>query len=655
MFIIFFLIWFFCFSQNFSQALENNYNHSTIKIVPEKILFNDDNYFYFGIEINLEKGWKTYWKNPGDAGAPISIEFDNKIGILEKKVLFPFPQKFVEKSITTIGYENRVIFPVRLKLNREIEKINTNITIQYLVCKEVCIPLESKHKLDYILKEANYDFQRSIVYDFFKKVPLKNSGYFLFEGKVLSKKKKIELSFKNSKNKNIKAFAYSDDVNLYTNVMFGDSNYVVTLYANESLENLKSPISLVISDGLKYKEIILDNLKNDFEETPHLFKFLILAFLGGIILNFMPCVLPVLSLKLFSLVKIGSEDALKVKSHIIFIVLGIFSSFLFLSFFIIAMKFLGHSIGWGFQFQNLYFLLFITTVVFIFSLNLLGFFDIILPGKLLNNLNSYINSNKSNGYYFSGVFATLMATPCSAPFLGTAIGFSAITSNLNILLIFISIALGFSLPYLLIFLNPKLLKLIPKPGQWMDSFKFILGLILLSTSGWLMKLSGVEETFILLIILLVTVFSLILFFNLKKMFSSLIFLIVTFWLLIKPFQNSKNQNEWVDFDEQILNLEVSKDKVLLLDLTADWCITCQINKQTTLENEDLIKYFRSNNIFLMRGDWTKPDDKILNFIKKNNRLGVPLNIIYGPKKKNGLLLPEILTKDLIIDNINLVK
>ena len=147
----------------------------------------------------------------------------------------------------------------------------------------------------------------------------------------------------------------------------------------------------------------------------------------------------------------------------------------------------------------------------------------------------------------------------------------------------------------------------------------------------------------------------ILFFNIKKLISSLIFSIVIFLYLIKPFQNTQNQNDWVEFDEQILNLEVSNNKVLLLDLTADWCITCQINKQTTLENEDLIKYFKSNNIFLMRGDWTKPNDKILNFIKKNGRLGIPLNIIYGPRNKNGILLPEILTKDLIIDNIKLVK
>ena len=655
MFFFYLLILFSCFSQNFSQALESNYNHSTIKIVPDQILLSDDNYFYFGIEINLEKDWKTYWKNPGDAGAPITIEFDNNQGILEKKILFPFPEKFVDKSITTIGYENRVIFPIRLKLNREIEEINTNITLQYLVCKEVCIPLKSKHKIEYFLKDANLNFKESIIYDFFQKVPLKNSGYFSLESKVFFKTNKIELSLKNFKNKNIKAFAYSDDVNFSTNVRFRDKNHIISLYANESLENIKSPISLVISDGLKYKEIILDNLKNDFGKKPYLFNFLILAFLGGLILNFMPCVLPVLSLKLLSLVKIGSEDAIKVKNNIISIVLGIFTSFLFLSLFIITMKFLGHSIGWGFQFQNLYFLVFITTIVFIFSLNLLGFFEIILPVKLFNNINEYINSNKTSGYYFSGVFATLMATPCSAPFLGTAIGFSAITSNLNILMIFISVALGFSLPYLLIFLNPKFLKIIPKPGQWMDVFKFILGLILLATSGWLMKLSGIDEVFILIIILLVTTLSLILFFNIKKLFTSLIFSIVIFLFLIKPFQNTQKQNNWVDFDEQILNLEVSNDKVLLLDLTADWCITCQINKQTTLENEDLIEFLKSNNILLMRGDWTKPNDKILNFIKKNGRLGIPLNIIYGPRKKNGILLPEILTKDLIIDNIMLVK
>ena len=444
-------------------------------------------------------------------------------------------------------------------------------------------------------------------------------------------------------------------MNLSTNVRLSDKNHVISLYADESLENIKSPISLVISDGLKYKEIILDNLKNDSGKKTYLFNFLILAFLGGLILNFMPCVLPVLSLKLLSLVKIGSESAIKVKNNIISIVLGIFSSFLFLSLFIITMKFLGHSIGWGFQFQNLYFLIFITSIVFIFSLNLLGFFEIILPGKLFNNINEYINSNKISGYYFSGVFATLMATPCSAPFLGTAIGFSAITSNLNILMIFISVALGFSSPYLLIFVNPKFLKIIPKPGQWMDVFKFILGLILLATSGWLMKLSGIDEVFILIITLLVTALSLILFFNIKKLISSLIFSIVIFLYLIKPFQNTQKQNDWVEFDEQILNLEVSNNKVLLLDLTADWCITCQINKQTTLENEDLIEFLKSNNIFLMRGDWTKPNDKILNFIKKNGRLGIPLNIIYGPRNKNGILLPEILTKDLIIDNIKLVK
>ena len=243
-------------------------------------------------------------------------------------------------------------------------------------------------------------------------------------------------------------------MNLSTNVRFSDKNHVISLYADESLENIKSPISLVISDGLKYKEIILDNLKNDSGKKPYLFNFLILAFLGGLILNFMPCVLPVLSLKLLSLVKIGSESAIKVKNNIISIVLGIFSSFLFLSLFIITMKFLGHSIGWGFQFQNLYFLIFITSIVFIFSLNLLGFFEIILPGKLFNNINEYINSNKISGYYFSGVFATLMATPCSAPFLGTAIGFSAITSNLNILMIFISVALGFFVAILIDFCKP---------------------------------------------------------------------------------------------------------------------------------------------------------------------------------------------------------
>ena len=216
-----------------------------------------------------------------------------------------------------------------------------------------------------------------------------------------------------------------------------------------------------------------------------------------------------LSLKLLSLVKVAHNQKSDKKHN--FNNIWNFS-FIFISFLIVFLK--SGGIGWGFQFQNIYFLVIITLIIFLFSLNLLGFFEIILPNKLVTKIDKLANSNNVKSYFLSGVFATLMATPCSAPFLGTAIGFSSMTNSTNILIIFGLIALGFSFPYFLILLNPKLLKLIPKPGKWMISFKYILGLILLITSSWLMKLSGIDLAIIYFLNFLM-IFSIIILFNKK--------------------------------------------------------------------------------------------------------------------------------------------
>ena len=326
-----------------------------------------------------------------------------------------------------------------------------------------------------------------------------------------------------------------------------------------------------------------------------------------------------------------------------------------MSILIIFFKSIGTQVGWGFQFQNVYFLFTITIIILIFALNLLGFFEILLPHSLLNKLNKITSSNNNGGYFLSGMFATLMATPCSAPFLGTAIGFSAITSNQNIFFIFSFIALGFSLPYFLILLKPTFLKFIPTPGEWMLNFKFFLGLILLITSSWLMSLLRVPDIINLLIFLAIITLSLIFFKNTKRIFFSFIFTILFLIFIISPFENKSSKFEWMEFDKMTLNKLIQDNKIVLLDFTADWCITCQLNKKTTLENSKLQSFFNKENVLLMRGDWTKRDEKILNFIKSYDRLGIPVNIIYGPNNKKGVILPEILTKKIVIDNINKVK
>ena len=203
--------------------------------------------------------------------------------------------------------------------------------------------------------------------------------------------------------------------------------------------------------------------------------------MGGFILNFMPCVFPVLSLKVMSMIQLRQFEKFKIKQFSFLIISGIIFSFIILASILVILKSFGIFVGWGFQFQNTYFLIILSSIILLFSLNLLGFFEIILPNFLVNYFGKLERKENKSGYFFSGMFATLMATPCSAPFLGTAIGFASLTSNLNIFLIFLSISVGFSIPYFFLIFKPSLLNLFPKPGKWMVSFKYFLGIILLLT------------------------------------------------------------------------------------------------------------------------------------------------------------------------------
>ena len=653
MFILFFTLFFLALLTDAKS--EDNFNqHSSLEIIPKDYLLKDKNYFYFGVKIILEEGWKTYWKNPGEAGAPMSIDFNDNSGILEKEILFPFPKRFTDYEIETIGYEKEIIFPVRLKLDENKKKITSKINLQYLVCKDICIPISIEKNFNHSLDKSSKDIKKSILYNYLEKVPRQNINYFSIKELKKISDKKISFKIDDLNFDKINVFAFSNLSTLSTKT-FSKNNFSLIEVITDDNFNENEAIDLVISDGQKIEEIKINTSDFKLGKDRKIFYFLLLALLGGIILNFMPCVLPVLSLKMISLLNVSNESQFLIKKNILSIISGIFFSFISLSILIIFFKSIGTQVGWGFQFQNVYFLFTITIIILIFALNLLGFFEILLPHSLLNKLNKITSSNNNGGYFLSGMFATLMATPCSAPFLGTAIGFSAITSNQNIFFIFSFIALGFSLPYFLILLKPTFLKFIPTPGDWMLNFKFFLGLILLITSSWLMSLLRVPDIINLLIFLAIITLSLIFFKNTKRIFFSFIFTILFLIFIISPFENKSSKFEWMEFDKMTLNKLIQDNKIVLLDFTADWCITCQLNKKTTLENSKLQSFFNKENVLLMRGDWTKRDEKILNFIKSYDRLGIPVNIIYGPNNKKGVILPEILTKKIVIDNINKVK
>ena len=643
------ILLFFSFTESQSTIVKNKY--SKIEIIPEKIL-KKNGYYLFGIKLLLNEGWKTYWKNPGEAGASISANWVDNSGILETEILFPFPKKYLDHGVTTIGYDKKVVFPVLIKLEPEQKEINKELVINYLICKEICIPLTEKLNVNFLIDDSSaikFDDQIS---QYLKKIPKIDSGIFQIDEIIKVNEKKIQILFKFGDyfRNNYEMFSFSKDSNSRLELVQTHERLSAFIDFDENINEIKTPILISISDGKNLEEIQIN--KEDIKTKSSLIYFLLLAFIGGLILNFMPCVLPVLSLKLYSLVKISESQANNIRKYSFASFLGIIFSFILLSLIIILFKVIGTDLGWGFQFQNFGFLLVVSCIIFIFCINLLGFFEILLSSTLLNKLNSYASEQSFRSYFLSGVFSTLMATPCSAPFLGTAIGFSITSSYQNIILIFIFISFGFALPYIISSVRPSLVSILPKPGKWMENFKLILGLILLITFGWFLSLMNFNAFTIITLTFIILLYFIFLKRNQFSIITSVVCLTIISYFLIP---SSKDSLVWEKFDETLLNKQIENGDLILLDFTASWCVTCQVNKITTLDSKKLKDFIIQNNVKIMRGDWSKRDKDILEFISKYGRFGIPVNIVFGPRDGKGVILPEILSKDIVINQLNLIK
>ena len=643
------ILLFFSFTESQSTIVKNKY--SKIEIIPEKIL-KKNGYYLFGIKLLLNEGWKTYWKNPGEAGASISANWVDNSGILETEILFPFPKKYLDHGVTTIGYDKKVVFPVLIKLEPEQKEINKELVINYLICKEICIPLTEKLNVNFLIDDSSaikFDDQIS---QYLKKIPKIDSGIFQIDEIIKVNEKKIQILFKFGDyfRNNYEMFSFSKDSNSRLELVQTHERLSAFIDFDENINEIKTPILISISDGKNLEEIQIN--KEDIKTKSSLIYFLLLAFIGGLILNFMPCVLPVLSLKLYSLVKISESQANNIRKYSFASFLGIIFSFILLSLIIILFKVIGTDLGWGFQFQNFGFLLVVSCIIFIFCINLLGFFEILLPSTLSNKLNSYASEQSFRSYFLSGVFSTLMATPCSAPFLGTAIGFSITSSYQNIIIIFIFISFGFALPYIISSVRPSLVSILPKPGKWMENFKLILGLILLITFGWFLSLMNFNAFTIITLTSIILLYFILLKRNQFSIITSVVCLTIISYFLIP---SSKDSLVWEKFDETLLNKQIENGDLILLDFTASWCVTCQVNKITTLDSKKLKDFIIQNNVKIMRGDWSKRDKDILEFISKYGRFGIPVNIVFGPRDGKGVILPEILSKDIVINQLNLIK
>jgi thiol:disulfide interchange protein/DsbC/DsbD-like thiol-disulfide interchange protein len=403
--------------------------------------------------------------------------------------------------------------------------------------------------------------------------------------------------------------------------------------------------------------------------TNSIVYYLALAFVGGLILNVMPCVLPVISIKLFGLVKYKNESHKTILRHNFFYTLGILFTFISLATVVLSLKSIGSQVGWGFQLQSPNFIAVMVTGLFIFALNMFGMFEFRTPGG--SKLGNVSTSESFGGDFLSGVLATVLSTPCSAPFLGTALTFAFTSSTIEIYLIFIMIGLGLAFPFILTAVYPKLVAFLPRPGNWMNTVKKVLGVTLLLTMIWLLDVYNAlvdgSSHLIKLGTILVLIYVGFLLSKKKEKWIGAVSFLLALGVFVnitttKIVASTEEQTalirdkqskglDWQPWSEAKMNEHKTNQQAVFIDFTAKWCFTCKVNEKLVLDTQDFKNLVQENNLKLLIGDWTKRDEVIGSFLRKNGLVGVPAYFI---QKKDGTLvnLGEIVTIARIREYLN---
>lgn len=617
-----------------SLSIKNNIDEPSqnLEFVKFNLLFgqkltNQFNDYLLGLEVNLLPKWKIYWKNPGDAGLPPEISWKNAGNVDSVSLLYPMPKRFIFFDIQTFGYENEVVFPLEIKLIDKEKKLSGFLDLNAQICSEICVPITQKfdlNKLNFI-KEDTTSFKKIINYK--NKIPKRVTKEQLDLVSINIHKEVVSLKFKNYAISSINDVIIEDEngfINYKPEILGNNDNLNIKFNKINKEINPQILKLTFLTNDIGY-ETTFDNLNDYLLENPSVYslglQIIFIAFVGGLILNFMPCVLPVLSLKMVQLVSYRTESAWVFRKKLLFNILGILTTFLLLSILAILIKSTGDYVGWGIQFQSPYFLVFMILLTCFFAFNLFGVFHYFLPSKVL----SFLSYNKDGylGDFVTGVFLTFLATPCTAPLVGTAIGFALSGNILEIFSILLVMGVGLSLPLILLLFFPSIIKIIPKPGNWLNTFKKIMGFLLLLTSIWLMSI----------------------------LYSLLI--------STNPLSNVKKEDYEIRWDIEknlLYPSQLAKEgEIVFVDITADWCITCKVNKNLVLNNPEIVEMFSKNNVKFLQLDWTKPNDKIKEFLALKNRYGLPYNEIYSSSIPNGKILPEILSKKIVKEFIDMAK
>ena len=711
------------------QAVRTDYMET--ELVVETTSIKPGQPFWTGLRMKMDEHWHTYWRNPADSGLPTKIHWSLPEGFQAGEINWPYPQKIVLDILASYGYEGETLLLVEITPPADLETggtVDIGAYASWLVCADICLPGESGYQVTLPVSENPPGIDErwtGLFAETREKLPVQVPGW-VVEAAISDSTVALHAAppewFPGNLT-SVEFFPYTEDLIDYVSpqrLEKTDTGYLLTMRRSGFYTGKPEQITgaLLSPDGWRgagseralavsavYAEMLPAAVAAIGSGIPGettagsgiaagagiaagsgdlvsgLWQALLFALVGGLILNLMPCVLPVLSIKVLGFIHQAGDDPAKARRHGMVFTAGVLVSFLALAAVLIGLRAGGEQLGWGFQLQSPAFIVILSVIIFMFGLSLFGVFEI---GTSLVGLGGRADSGSGlSGSFLSGVLATVVATPCTAPFMGVALGYALTQSAAQSLAIFGFLGLGMALPYLTLSSVPALLRYVPKPGAWMESFKQFMGFLMMATVVWLLWVLNLQTdpnlvALVMVLLVLVALGSWILGrwggiasgsrSRMAARAAAAVIIIASMAAVLSqvpaPAKAERTAAaptysaglEWEPFSRQLVRDLRTSGKSVFVDFTAAWCLSCQVNKRVALSDSRVVEQFETLGVVPVQADWTSRDPEITRALAEFGRNSVPLYVLYtGGPDSEPQILPELLTPGLVLDALEKVE
>ena len=612
-----------------------------------------------GVEVSLKPGWKTYWRSPGEVGLPPEIDWSGSENVRKAELLFPAPERFEAFDIQNYGYSDRVLFPVRVTLREAGRPARLRAEANLLVCADVCVPETATLILDLpagsgVDPDAAAELAAAVA-----RIPGDAAAVGVTPVGASLDESALTIALRSETPLRAPELFPEAGLTAFGRPELVHSDGGRTLWARVPVTSRaidgEAPLSLTVVDGERAFSLPLTS--GTAPPRPSgaggaLLAAMAAALLGGLILNVMPCVLPVLAIKLAGAVQGAGRSARDVRRGFLTSAAGVIAFVMALALAVIAARAAGAAVGWGVQFQNPVFLAAVVVLIALFASSLAGTWEAALPQRWTTAMAQ--GRAGLAGDFAAGAFAALLATPCSAPFLGTAIAYAFGAGAGATLAVFAMLGLGLALPYLLVAARPALVTRLPRPGRWMLALKRAMAALLALAAIWLLwvlaRTAGTPAALAVAALAFAAALAPLL---RRRAFPAVaaaaVLALLAPLVMPAPAARAAESSAWAAFDRAAIESRVAEGKVVIVDVTADWCLTCKANKALVLDRDPVAASLAAPEVVPMRADWTRPDASISEYLGRHGRVGIPLNVVYGPGAPEGIALPELLTTGAVME------